>query len=246
MTIIKHDQSTDKHLYWVADNIIATDFPPVEKALRDPDGLLAIGGDLSTTTLLNAYSKGIFPWYSQGQPILWWSPNPRCVMETSDLKISRSLNKVIRKNKFRVSFNRAFKKVIQACADARSGREETWITKEMNDAYINLHEMDYAISVETWDEEGNLVGGLYGVALGKVFFGESMFSVVSDASKIAMVHLVNTLVEKEFRLIDCQVHSKHLQSLGAKPIERDLFSRTLKHYCDLETLHQWSTSKIVL
>ena len=218
-------------LYWVADNIIASGFPPVTKALRDPDGLLAIGGNLSSETLLDAYRRGIFPWYSKGQPILWWSPNPRCVLEVEDLKISRSLHKTIRRNIFTVTFNREFDQVIKSCAEPREEFADTWITDDMDIAYNRLHNDGYAISVETW--YGNeLVGGLYGLVIGKVFFGESMFSRMTDASKVALVILAEELKRREFRIIDCQVHSRHLQSLGARPMPRDLFVNLLQHYCN--------------
>lgn len=238
MTTIGKGQSSDSQLYWVADNVIAGDFPPVNSALRDPDGLLAIGGDLSPKRLLDAYAKGIFPWYSKGQPILWWSPNPRCVLEMENLKISRSLKKTLRRNIFRVTFNQAFADVMTGCAEARWGSTETWITKEMFQAYLELHNLGYAVSVECWYDE-RLMGGLYGVVLGEVFFGESMFSRKNDASKVALVHLVEHLKRKNFRLIDCQVHSRHLQSLGAKPISRNLFVNILGHYCHRERIHNW-------
>ena len=208
------------------------------QALRDPDGLLAIGGDLSSERLLQAYSNGIFPWFNEGQPILWWSPDPRCVLEPNDLKISRSLRKRIRKNEYRISYNQAFTEVLEGCAASRKGVNETWITSDIKLAYITLHQQGYAHSVECW-HEGKLVGGLYGVAIGKVFFGESMFSRRTDASKVALVHLTQQLLKKEFRLIDCQVHSSHLQTLGAKPIKRDFFIQILKNYCGLEKTTDW-------
>ena len=238
MTVIGTDQSTSNQIYWVSDNVIASDFPPVSSALRDPDGLLAIGGELSPATLLNAYKKGIFPWYSAGQPILWWSPNPRCVLNPKDFKISRSLRKTLRKNHFRVSFNKAFSDVVTACSKARKDSDETWITDDMKNAYIQLHELHKAVSVECW-LDNRLVGGLYGVVIDRVYFGESMFSRESDASKVAMVHLVQTLKEMQFRIIDCQVYSKHLQTLGAKPVAREMFVNILKHYCRQETHYDW-------
>ena len=244
MTTANKGQSGDSQLYWVADNVIAADFPPVSSALRDPDGLLAIGGDLSPDRLLDAYARGIFPWYSKGQPILWWSPNPRCVLELDDLKVSRSLRKTLRKGIFRVTLNQDFAGVISACADARWGSTETWITKEMFHAYTKLHNLGYAISVECWYEE-RLMGGLYGVVMGGVFFGESMFSRKSDASKVALVHLVELLKTRNFRLIDCQVHSRHLQSLGAKPIPRNLFVNILRHYCTGEHAHDWPVESVL-
>lgn len=238
MTSISSQQSQANQLYWVADNVIASGFPPVTSALRDPDGLLAIGGDLSPVTLLDAYQRGIFPWYSSGQPILWWSPNPRCVLELDNLRISGSLKKTLRKGIYQVSFNRCFDRVIEACSKPRREREDTWITQDMSEAYIQLHRMAHAISVETW-HRGELAGGLYGVFIGRVFFGESMFSYMTDASKVALVHLVEELKNKQFRIIDCQVHSRHLQSMGATPMARDLFVNLLNHYCVPATSYDW-------
>lgn len=238
MTSVGQEQTGDQQLYWVADNVIANRFPGVDRSLRDPDGLLAIGGDLGVSRLLDAYRHGIFPWYSEGQPILWWSPNPRCVLEPRELKISRSLRKTLRKRPFRVTFNRAYAEVIEACARPRRDSPDTWITDAMYRAYIALYEAGHALSVECWHEE-RLVGGLYGVVIGRIFFGESMFSTMTDASKVALTGLVRELQQRNFRLIDCQVHSRHLQSLGAKPIPRDLFVNILKQYCDKETRRDW-------
>lgn len=238
MTIISTDQSRTNLIYWVADNVIADDFPPVDSALRDPDGLLAIGGDLSVPRLLEAYKRGIFPWYSEGQPILWWSPNPRCVIELDNFRVSRSLRKKLKRGIFRVSFNRAFGEVIRKCAEQRSGHEGTWITREISSSYQSLHDLKYAISVETWHDDV-LCGGLYGVVIGKVFFGESMFSRESDASKVAMARLVEVLKQNNFRIIDCQVYSKHLQSLGATPMERAKFVNILNHYCTENIVYKW-------
>ena len=238
MTRISDQQSQTHQLYWVADNIIASGFPPVSSALRDPDGLLAIGGNLSPEMLLDAYRQGIFPWYSSGQPILWWSPNPRCVLELDDLRISKSLNKTLRKGIYQVSFNRRFNQVIEACSGPRKEREDTWITSEMADAYRQLHRLGHAISIETWRGE-ELAGGLYGVVIGRVFFGESMFSRQTDASKVALVHLVEELKQKNFRIIDCQVHSRHLQSMGAIPMARDMFVNLLQHYCTPAMTYSW-------
>lgn len=197
-------------------------FPPVE--LASPEGLLAIGGDLRCERLLEAYRHGIFPWYSEGQPILWWSPDPRAVLLPSELKIARSLKKTLRRGGFRVTLDGAFAAIMRACAAPRRRNAEggTWITSEMIDAYCRLHEQGYAHSVETWlgDE---LVGGLYGVALGGAFFGESMFSRRSDASKIGFVHLVRQLQAWGYTLIDCQLPSPYLSSFGATPVRRKDF-----------------------
>lgn len=238
MTHITCNQTSNNKLYWVSDNIIAETFPPVESALRDPDGLLAIGGDLTAKRLLDAYAHGIFPWYSQGQPALWWAPDPRCVLEPGDIRISRSLRKVLRKKQFRVSFNRAFPDVIRQCAAPRDGNGDTWITREIIDAYTDLYKRGHVLSVETWLDE-RLVGGLYGVVLGKVYFGESMFSRETDASKVALVHLCHELKSRGFRLIDCQIYSGHLQRLGARPVSRKLFTNILERYCHMEDGDNW-------
>ncbi|GMR03566.1 MAG: leucyl/phenylalanyl-tRNA--protein transferase [Gammaproteobacteria bacterium] len=194
-------------------------FPPAD--LASPEGLLAIGGDLRAERLLEAYRHGIFPWYNEDQPILWWSPDPRAVLFPKKLKVSRSLKKTLRANTFKVSFDTCFREVTQACALPRRkhGAGGTWITREMLEAYCRLHEQGYAHSVESWVED-RLVGGLYGVALGGVFFGESMFSRASNASKVAFVHLVRQLEAWGYTLIDCQVPSAHLESLGAEEIRR--------------------------
>ncbi len=194
-------------------------FPPVD--LASPEGLLAMGGDLRAERLLEAYRHGIFPWYNEGQPILWWSPDPRTVLFPAKLHISRSLRKTLRQGDFTVTFDSRFRDVMQACAVPRPQYPTggTWITPEMLDAYARLHELGYAHSVESW-HGGQLVGGLYGVALGGVFFGESMFARVTDASKVAFATLVRQLQAWNFRIIDCQLPSKHLTSLGAEEIRR--------------------------
>jgi leucyl/phenylalanyl-tRNA--protein transferase len=210
-------------------------FPPVERALRRPNGLLAAGGDLSPQRLLAAYRQGIFPWYSQGEPILWWSPDPRMVLFPQELKISRSLAKRLRNAGFEVTADRAFHKVIEACAEPRAGQPGTWITGEMKLAYCRLHEMGVAHSIESW-LDGRLVGGLYGVALGRMFFGESMFSRVSDASKVALVHLVRFLQPAGFAMIDCQMRTALLGSLGAREIPRAQFTRQVKELVNYRDL----------
>ena len=196
-------------------------FPP--PAYAEPDGLLAVGGDLSPERLLLAYRMGIFPWYSEETPILWWSPNPRLVLFPDELKVSRSLQRLIKKGSFKVTTDCAFARVITQCAQVRTGRgEETWLTPEMIDAYTRLHELGYAHSVESWFD-GELEGGLYGVALGSAFFGESMFSRKTDASKVALVAMVRRLTEYGFTLIDCQTSTRHLKSFGAREISRSEF-----------------------
>jgi leucyl/phenylalanyl-tRNA---protein transferase len=210
-------------------------FPRPE--LADPDGLLAVGGDLTPERLLLAYRLGIFPWYANDTPILWWSPNPRLVLFPDELKVSKSLLRVIAKGVFTVTIDRAFREVIEHCASVRRGDVEgTWLVPEMIEAYCRLHQLGYAHSVESW-HEGELVGGLYGVALGRVFFGESMFTLKTDASKVALVHLVKLLRAGEFRLIDCQVITRHLQSLGAREISRREFLSRLAKALDGEDLH---------
>lgn len=205
------------------------DFPDIELALREPDGLLAIGGDLSIERLLAAYRRGIFPWYSGDQPVLWWSPDPRSVLVPEKLQISRSLRKTLRKNLFRVSLDEAFAEVIHECSQPRKHEPGTWITDEMTQAYIRLHEAGHAHSVECW--QGNrLMGGLYGMARGNVFFGESMFARASDASKIAFVYLVRQLQIWGFGLIDCQIQSEHLDRFGAENIPRNVFIHTLEYF----------------
>lgn len=217
-------------IYWVRNNIIADDFPDVEQALEEPDGLLAIGGDLSPARLLQAYSRGIFPWNNEDQPILWWSPDPRWVILPQNIKLSRSLRKIMRQNRFTVTYNRDFGAVIRACAAPRRGTEDTWITAAIISSFTQLHQLGYAHSVECWQDE-ELVGGLYGIAMGRVFFGESMFSRVSDGSKVALASLARILAACRFRLIDCQVHTRHLQSLGAIPLSRREFSQILEQDC---------------
>lgn len=213
----------------------AQPFPPAEQALTEPDGLLAVGADLTPARLLSAYRHGIFPWYSAGQPILWWSPNPRTVLLPKHLHVSRSLQKTLRRGRFRVTADTEFREVIAGCAAPRRGHDGTWITKEMVAAYHRLYALGVAHSVEVWDGK-ELVGGLYGVALGRVFFGESMFSRATDASKVAIVHLVRQLQRWGFPLLDCQVFNPHLASLGAQPLPRREFLALLDVYCAREPM----------
>ncbi len=205
-------------------------FPPVEQAEQEPDGLLAVGGDLSSTRLLNAYRSGIFPWYSSDQPILWWSPDPRMILYPKQLKISRSLRKAMRNSDLTITIDQAFTDVVTACAAPRHKQSGTWITDEMRQAYLTLFKRGYAHSVDVWEED-RLVGGLYGVAIGRVFFGESMFSIRDNASKTAMVFLCERLISWGYELIDCQVYSKHLASLGAEEVTRSEFCSLLEKLC---------------
>jgi len=208
-------------------------FPALETALTDPDGLLAAGGCLSSQRIINAYKQGIFPWYSPGEPILWWSPNPRLVLFPENLNISRSLRKTIRKCTFNITYDQSFSQVMQCCAAPREEESGTWISEEMYQAYTQLHQQGIAHSVEAWFE-GELVGGLYGIAIGQVFFGESMFHRKTDASKVAFCYLVQQLSEWGYQLIDCQVHTEHLSSLGAEEINRNDFSSLIKQYCSIQ------------
>ena len=196
-------------------------FPPVSMA--DEEGVLAIGGDLSTERLLLAYRSGIFPWYSEGEPIVWWSPDPRFVLFPEKIRVTKSMQTVLNNGKFRFTTNRAFSTVIQNCKTApRKEQEGTWISPAIQEAYIKLHELGYAHSAEAW-HNGELVGGLYGIRLGNLFFGESMFSKESNASKFAFIHYVRQLQKEKVSLIDCQVYTAHLESLGAKMISREKF-----------------------
>jgi leucyl/phenylalanyl-tRNA--protein transferase len=198
-------------------------FPPLSDALHEPNGLIAIGGDLSMPRLLSAYRQGIFPWFSDGEPILWWSPDPRMVLYPSELKISRSLAKTLKNTPFEIRFNTAFREVISACSSTlRTGQPGTWITADIINAYCALHEEGYAISAETWLDD-KLVGGCYGVKIGKMFYGESMFHHETDASKVAFVTLVQELAKENVELIDCQMKTAHLASFGAREIDRDDF-----------------------
>jgi leucyl/phenylalanyl-tRNA--protein transferase len=223
-------------VYNLPDELI---FPP--PLLASKEGLLAVGGDLSLKRLLLAYRLGIFPWYSEGEPILWWSPDPRLVLYPDELKVSRSLNKVIRKATFKVTMDCAFEKVITECARVRvENQEGTWIVSEMAQAYCRLHEAGYAHSVETW-MNGRLAGGLYGVSLGKCFFGESMFTRITNASKVALVALVNWVKDLDFAFIDCQIATSHLIRFGAREISRVRYLDELSQALTAPTLRgQWS------
>ncbi len=217
-------------------------FPAPEKALQDPNGLLAVGGDLSPERILAAYQQGIFPWFNPGDPILWWSPSPRTVIYPNELHISKSLRKLLRKGIYRVTFDNCFEDVISACAAPRTYAKETWISKEMIASYSALHHRGFAHSVEVW-LENQLVGGLYGMALGHIFFGESMFSCADNASKFGFAHLVKQLRQWNFQLIDCQVANDHLFSLGATEIPREEFQKMLVNFVNKPSVYSqpWST-----
>ena len=223
-----------------------TPFPPLTRALTSPNGLLAAGGDLSPQRLLQAYSQGIFPWYNPGEPILWWSPDPRMVLIPQQLRVTRSLAKVLRNRSYEIRVDTSFRQVMTACAAPRDAEGGSWIGPDIIDGYCALHQLGHAHSIETWID-GELAGGLYGVALGKMFYGESMFARRNDASKIAFVHLVQKLQQWGFGMIDCQMFTHHLHSFGAQLIPRTQFAATLKlliaeepmfqpwHYCNAPT-----------
>ncbi|MBC54003.1 MAG: leucyl/phenylalanyl-tRNA--protein transferase [Gammaproteobacteria bacterium] len=212
---------------WLSPNKL--DFPPVEQAFDDPPGLLAAGGDLRPERLLAAYARGIFPWYDDNSPILWWSPDPRMVLTPSAVHVSRSLAKLIRQDRYRVTMDTAFTEVISRCAGLRAEREGTWITEDMHAAYAQLHQLGHAHSVEIWQDDA-LLGGLYGVAMGKLFFGESMFSLAPNTSKLALVALARQLQRWDFAMIDCQMPTDHLHSLGAREMSRADFQAVLRQW----------------
>jgi leucyl/phenylalanyl-tRNA--protein transferase len=213
-------------------------FPPVDQALNSPNGLLAAGGDLSSIRLLESYRRGIFPWFSEGEPILWWSPDPRMVLFPKEFNISHSLRKTLRNGRHEVRMDSAFEQVMRACAAPREGQSGTWIHEEMIAAYCELHRLGYAHSVETW-LDGKLVGGLYGMALGRMFYGESMFSRRTDASKIALAHLAAQLTRWNFGMIDCQMNTPHLASLGAREIPRKEFVARLQELINYAPVTDW-------
>jgi leucyl/phenylalanyl-tRNA--protein transferase len=217
-------------------------FPPVEQALRSPNGLLAAGGDLSTARLLEAYRHGIFPWFNEGEPILWWSPDPRMVLFPQEFKVSHSLLKTLRNGRHEVLFDTSFEQVMRACAAPREGASGTWIHEEMITSYCELHRLGYAHSVETW-MDGELVGGLYGMALGRMFYGESMFSRRPNASKIALAHLAAQLKKWNFGMIDCQMNTPHLASLGAREIPRKEFIARLQDLINCSPVPDWRFEK---
>ena len=222
-------KNVNKSITWLTPDGDCEWFPPLEQALDEPEGLLAAGGDLSPARLLAAYRRGIFPWYSAGQPVLWWSPNPREVLVPGEFRCSRSLTKTLRNRGFDVTFDRDFTGVVSACAQAREHSAGTWITPEMHAAYGELHRAGRAHSVEVRLDDA-LVGGLYGVLLGRVFFGESMFSRERDASKVALARLAESAVVAGVQLIDCQLPTPHLRSLGSRPMPRHEFSALVSRY----------------
>lgn len=235
---------SSSQLFWLDSSDPPDAFPDIEEALREPDGLLAAGGDLSSERLLNAYRKGIFPWYDDEQPILWWSPDPRCVLRPADFHVSRRLRRDLLRSKATLTFNQSFGEVVRACAAPRIAQQGTWITADMILAYKQLHREGWAHSVEVW-QDGRRVGGLYGLAIGKVFFGESMYSLKPNTSKFAMLGLSRFLLRNDVALIDCQVISRHLLSLGATMISRPDFRRELDSACNPATrIRNWPPNPV--
>lgn len=217
---------------WLDPSNSNSNFPDIEEALQNPEGLLAAGGDLSVARLLQAYRSGIFPWYEDGQPILWWAPNPRGIIRTNKFRISSSLRKTLRKHNWTVTFDGDFYKTVMACAAPRSYAHGTWITEEMAEAYTTLHHHGHAHSVELWDNNERLVGGIYGVLIGRMFYGESMFSFETNASKVALTYLISHLHLWGFPLLDCQLPSPHLASLGAETISRKEYINMMTPLCE--------------
>ena len=236
-------QNSPLRLQWLDPRQPDQPFPDPESALPEPNGLLAVGGDLSARRLLRAYAQGIFPWFNPDEPILWWSPNPRCLFTPGTVHASHSLAKRLRRPDYAVSFNRAFEEVLEACAGPRRGTRGTWLGPDMRRAYLELRRLGHAHSVELW-MHGELVGGLYGVAIGGAYFGESMFSRRSDASKLALVHLDRQLADWGFGLLDCQVASEHLQRLGARTLPRSEFLALLQEAAQRPAPRRWQFDAI--
>jgi len=232
-------------LNWIAPDAPADAFPPVDQALKEPEGLVASGGDLSRVRLLAAYSRGIFPWYDAGQPVLWWSPDPRAFLYADQLRISRSLRKTLKRAQFDLSFDQDFQGVVRACAAPRRNQQETWIIPEMIAAYCDLHDSGHAHSLEL-RIDGVLAGGIYGVTLGRMFYAESMFSRVSDASKIALAGLVWQLAEWGFPGIDCQLPSPHLESMGCVSIPRTEFIKINNAFRTLAPPSRWTFDPLLI
>ncbi|WP_374338830.1 leucyl/phenylalanyl-tRNA--protein transferase [Methyloversatilis sp.] len=218
-------------------------FPPVDSALREPDGLLAAGLDLTPERILEAYTQGIFPWFSEGQPVLWWSPDPRMVLVPAEVRVTSSMGKVLRNRPYEVRCDTAFEQVMRHCAEPRDGQGGTWIGEPMIEAYCRLHRQGWAHSVETWID-GRLAGGLYGMAIGRMFYGESMFTRVRDASKIALVHLARYLDAQGFALIDCQMNTAHLSSMGGREIARSQFCHVLAQSVRTARARLWRPDEI--
>ncbi len=218
---------SDTTFFVIKDGSFSSKLPSTSLALKDPDGLLALGGDLKPQTLLSGYKEGIFPWYSEADPITWWAPHHRSIIEPSQVHISRSMYRLIRKNTIKISCNKAFSEVIYQCGNTAGRKDNTWITQDMIDAYSKLHQLGFAHSIECW-QNNKVIGGLYGVSIGNIFFAESMFSNIANASKLAFIFLCLRLAAMQFAIIDCQIHSSHLATMGAKQIARSRFENLLK------------------
>ena len=233
---------SDINLPWLDPNDPEAPFPPAETALKDPEGLVAAGGDLKPTRLLHAYHQGLFPWYEEGQPILWWSPNPRGILYPRDFIAHKSLLRTIRNNHWKISYDKSFLDVMKACAEPRNNSRGTWITDDMVEAYMNLHESNHAHSLEVYNESGELIGGVYGISIGTIFFGESMFSRVTDASKVALLYLSAYLDSWGYAIIDTQLPSAHLTSLGGSKMTRDKYLSVLSTFTKKSSHHNaWKT-----
>ena len=217
-------------LPWLDADNPESPFPPAKSALKDPEGLVAAGGDLKPTRILRAYHEGLFPWYEEDQPILWWSPNPRGVLYPKDFIAHKSLLRTIKRNHWKISYDKSFLKVMQACAEPRNNSRGTWITNDMIEAYVNLHNLNHAHSLEVHNEAEELIGGIYGISIGTIFFGESMFSRVTDASKVALLYLSAYLDSWGYDIIDTQLPSTHLTSLGGSEMARDKYLSLLSRY----------------
>ncbi len=228
---------SDINLPWLDENDPDAPFPPAETALKDPEGLVAAGGGLESVRLLRAYHQGLFPWYEEDQPILWWSPNPRGILYPKNFIVHKSLLRSIKKNSWQITYNKAFQEVMKACAEPRNNSRGTWITQEMIQAYVKLHESKQAHSLEVWDEEDNLIGGVYGISIGAIFFGESMFSRTTNASKVALLYLSAYLDIWDYKVIDTQLPSTHLSSLGGSKMTRKDYLKLLS-----KLTHQSSNS----
>ena len=228
---------SDINIPWLDQNDPEALFPPAESALKDPEGLVAAGGDLESTRLLRAYHQGLFPWYEEDQPILWWSPNPRGILYPKNFIVHKSLLRKIKNNPWRISYDKAFLEVMKACAEPRNNSRSTWITHDMIQAYVKLHESKQAHSLEVWDEENNLIGGVYGISIGTIFFGESMFCKITDASKVALLYLSAYLDTWGYKVIDTQLPSPHLSSLGGSKMSRHNYLKMLP-----KLTHQTSSS----
>ena len=236
----------DINLPWLDPYDPNAPFPSAESALKDPEGLVAAGGDLNAKRLLRAYHEGLFPWYEEDQPILWWSPNPRGILYPKDFIAHKSLLRTIKNNQWKISYDRSFLDVMKACAEPRSNSRGTWITDDMIEAYVHLHELNHAHSLEVWNESDELIGGIYGISIGTIFFGESMFSRVTDASKVALLYLSAYLDSWGYDIIDTQLPSAHLTTLGGSEMTRNKYLNELSKFtAQSSSSHAWQTQAMI-